>query len=176
MNPCIDRSQAQPHLVLALALVLSACGDAPRPVEAPSSSPHAHGTFRGFAGQALLKGELALAERGALMISVYPKGTRMPALTTKIALDDPRVTRNARGERVVDFQLDESTSMIPGAVPDGLEVELEVRFDLDGYVETKEGDVSAMVPARPGDRGLVLVLPPETAPAGGTAAGEARGD
>ena len=166
----------RPCLAALLVLVTWGCGDAPRPVDdaggrrtqLPPGHPPTGGdaptqarpVALGFAGKAILKGELASAEQGALMVSAFPPGSRMPILTTKIALDDARVRRTEQGERELGFQLDSASSMIPGEVAEGVEVEIEVRFDRDGYVETKEGDVAARVKARPGARDLVLVLPP----------------
>jgi len=139
-----------------LLLLCAACSEASGPavvLDEPEERPS-----DGFSGRATLVGELADVDRGALMVSVYPTGNKMPLLTYRVDLDSPQVTR-AEGELHFDFQLDTPTSMIPGSVPEGMSVEVEVRYDVDGYVETKDGDVTVRVPAQPGDDDLALTLP-----------------
>ncbi len=138
-------------LLLSAALVASTtgCGDAPRPVEGPSSMAPS------FAGQVSLRGELS-SKDGFLMVSVVPAGARMPLMTMKIALAGVPGAEN--GVRTVPFRLDETTNQIPGTVPDGIDVELSVRFDADGVVETKEGDVTVAVPVTVGARDIVVPL------------------
>ena len=68
---------SQPIPLFALLLLaLAGCGEAPRPVD----------RFTGFEGRAVLRGELASAEEGWLMVSVFPKGMRMPALIWNVSL------------------------------------------------------------------------------------------
>ena len=66
------------------------------------------------------------------------------------------------GERIVPFRLDRSNDMMgSGGLPHdatGMELELSVRFDADGKVETKEGDVTVAVPVEPDATGIEVVL------------------
>jgi hypothetical protein len=149
-------------LVFPVLLFAASCGDAPVAVEEPAArapggahAGHAHGT--GFGGVAHLTGSLAEVAEGYLMVSVFPAGSRMPILSYKVGIDDPSVTTEG-GKRVFTFTLDESTSQIPAQVPDGVPLEVEVRYDVDGYVDAGEGDVRARVAAKMGDEDLELTL------------------
>jgi hypothetical protein len=104
-----------------------------------------------FAGTIVLAGELAAEESGVLMVSACPKGSRLPLMSYLIPLQDaPPVVD---GRRVVPFRLDGSNDLMGGGgLPhdgDGMELELSVRFDADGKVETSAGDVTVAVPVQP---------------------------
>jgi hypothetical protein len=144
--------RAMRHLFLS-ALILScvACADAPLPA----------GPRNFVAGQAVLTGSLAEAQEGFLMATLYPAGQRMPILSYKVALDDPSVTTQG-DRRVFHFRLDSNSSMMEGEVPEGIPLEVGVRFDHDGYVDQGEGDVSVRVKAEPGDDNLELTLSPDS--------------
>ncbi len=137
----------------ALLAPLAACGDAPRPVE--PAAERAVVADPSFAGRVILRGELATRE-GFLMVSAVPAGARMPLMTMKLALADASPAED--GVRSVPFRLDETTNQIPSSVPPGIELELSVRFDADGMVETKEGDVTVAVPVEVGASGIEVVL------------------
>jgi hypothetical protein len=138
--------------LIPLFLVLASCGEGPRPIEQPQAPPPAS-----FSGRAVLAGELAQAE-GFLMISVRPEGVRMPLMTTKTPLPP---APGPGADRVVPIRLDSSNDALGmGLPPDAgsMKLELAVRFDADGFVETGEGDVTATVPVVPGQEGLEVVL------------------
>jgi hypothetical protein len=136
------------RIAIVLLLFTASCSEVPAEPAAPPD---------GFSGRATLVGDLAAAESGALMVSVYTPGSKMPLMTYRVGMDSPEVSR-VDGEVHFDFLLDPTTSMIPGSVPEDLPLELEVRFDEDGIVETKEGDVTARVPVELGDDDLELTL------------------
>lgn len=158
-----------------LLLLTAACTDAPVPVHQagghqagggealPPEHQHVEAEAElapapdGFGGRATLVGELARAESGALVVSVFTTGSNMPHMTYRVDMDGPEVSRGV-DELHFDFRLDPTTSMIPGSVPDDIPLELEVRYDVDGFVETVEGDVTVRVPAELGDDGLELTL------------------
>jgi hypothetical protein len=144
------------RIAILLLLFGASCGEAAEPTSARGDLD---GSARsdGFSGRATLLGELAAADAGMLMVSVYTPGSNMPLMTYGVGLDSPEVTR-LENELRFDFRLDPTTSMIPGSVPEGLPLELEVRFDRDGKVETRQGDVTARVPAELGDDDLELIL------------------
>jgi len=155
-------------LSLALAPWLLACGEAPQAVQQPgptsASDPHA-GLARptpvpaSFSGRIVLRGELATRD-GVLMVSACPKGSRLPLMSTLIRLEDAPPA--GEGERIVPFRLDTGNDMMGGGgLPhdaDGMELELSVRFDADGKVETREGDVTVAVPVQPDASGVEVVL------------------
>lgn len=159
-----------------LALLLAACGDAPQKFEppAPGSSSAAHGAGDGhdhaahaaaatggpsWSGVIVLQGPRAESDTGVLMISLVSTGQRMPRMSYRIQLADqpPAVD----GERRIPFRLDEQTDMLPGPVAPELEgtpLSLSVRFDKDGVVETREGDVTIAVPVGWGAEGLEIPI------------------
>jgi len=154
-------------LALASLIALSACsGDAQpqvsasqpaleKPHAAPGAGPHA-GLGRpepvpaSFSGRIVLQGELA-AKDGVLMVSACPKGSRLPLMSYVIQLAGAPPA--AEGRRIVPFRLDSSNDLMGGGgLPhdsSGMELELSVRFDLDGKVETSEGDLTVAVPVEP---------------------------
>jgi len=157
-------------LVSSLALLASvaACGEPPQPVAANSTpaaaAPHAGQPLpqpvpASFEGRVLLQGELA-GKDGFLMISACPKGSALPLMSYKIALTDAPPARG--DERIVPFRLDTSNDLMGGGgLPHdatGMELELSVRFDVDGMVESKEGDVTVAVPVQPDATGIEVAL------------------
>lgn len=156
----------------SLLLVLCACGDAPRPLDPPTAtgsphgaagagSPHASGEFAGFRGWVRLRGELADVQEGVLYLIARPVGSRIPVLTEQVRMDDHRITADEGGGRSLPFVLDstDAKAMGGGAVqlPAG-EMEVEARYDRDGYVDTKDDTVSDTRTAAVGATGLEFVL------------------
>ena len=168
VRPASPTAMIHPRALLPLLLLAASCGG-----EADSGVPEPHSGLpaghpgidviegASFAGRAVLKGRLAEAEEGFLMISLFPAGTRLPILSYRVAMGDPALATDAEGRRVLTFRLDDQSTLIPGRVPAGTPLEIGIRYDADGYVETKDGDVEARVAARPGDEGLELVLDPD---------------
>jgi hypothetical protein len=145
-------------MLLAVGCLTTACGDSPKPVQpAPTKSASAP-TSDSISGRAILEGALAQASEGFLMVSAFPPGSRMPLLSYRVPISDPSIQKGSDGRRVFTFHLDPHTSMIPGSVPAGTQVELEIRYDRDGVVETKDGDVTAKSTVKVGDSALELVL------------------
>ena len=109
-------------------------------------------------GRLVLTGALAEAE-GFVLVSVRPKGMPMPLLSYKIDLADADATVDGEGRRVVPFRLDPGSTMMPfSGIPEGLELEVQARYDPDGFVETKEGVVTAVAPVQPVAEDVELVL------------------
>jgi len=162
--------------VSSVALLLAfgtACGPAPIPVNAGRAlaAPPAHSPSVGqatsqtvdprFAGHIRLRGSLASLEEGFLFASVMPEGVRMPCLSRKIDLSTARIERSGN-EAIVPFSLDRAH--IQGGLVPG-ELVFQARFDPDGFVDTKEPEVSvATVPVQVGDMGIEIVLEAAAAP------------
>jgi hypothetical protein len=164
--------------VPVLALVaLTACSGESRPTASARTDPAAEASAAGapdphaglglpqpvpasFAGTIVLSGALAGEQGGVLMVSACPKGSRLPLMSYLIRLDEAPPAEGER--RLVPFRLDGSNDLMGGGgLPhdsDGMELELSVRFDADGKVETSEGDVTVAVPVRPDATDVEVVL------------------
>jgi hypothetical protein len=178
----MTRSMRTSSLILsaALSIPLAACGDAPVPVQTPartSSAPAGHSADDGhdhsaaapvaqtgkspsYSGVVVLKGAAADADGAFLMVSLRTPGNVMPHLSYKLPLANAAPAVD--GVRRVPFDLNERTDMIhAGLRPEleGMPLELSVRFDQDGIVDTKvEGDTSAAIPVGWGGSGLEVVI------------------
>lgn len=154
--------------LLVLPSLTLACGEEARPadvsIEQAQADPHAGLSLpepvpASFSGRIVLRGDLSTSD-GVLMVSACPKGSRLPLMSYLIRLEQapPAVA----GERVVPFRLDTGNDLMgSGGLPhehSGMELELSVRFDADGVVETKEGDVTVTVPAEPDATGIEVLL------------------
>ncbi len=107
-----------------------------------------------YAGVVRLQGALAEVQGAYLFVSAMPAGMNRPACSSKIDLADEALGRRLDGERVVPFVL-EGCNVVPG------EVELQVWFDLDGYVDSKEeGSVIRRYPIEHQDREIDVALAP----------------
>ncbi len=119
-----------------------------------------------FAGVAVLKGELANATQGRLMVTLRQKGQsgpKMPLWAYVVDLDDPEVEKKglmpARdGQREFMFVLNKDTTILPSPLPKNVALEVELRFDLDGSVDTRDDAYFAVVDTVRGDTQLELVL------------------
>ena len=167
---------------LTLALVLSACSDAPRsvPVEArkpasqalpaghpdvpaghppvgpaatPDTAPAAPPSDPSivFTGSAKLVGPLADAKTGFVFVSVREKGAVGPLLSYRIDLADPNLREpvlvtHADGTRELNFILNQRTSLMPSDVPRDIPLELQLLYDPDGDIDTKESRHETVVP------------------------------
>jgi hypothetical protein len=172
-------------LGLTVLVIAAACSDAPRsvPVSKSSGSMGSSGALPAnhpaigktddnepepdldataqFSGKAILTGELAKKREGFVFVSVRPVGGRTPFLSYKVDLSKataPTLVDGEGGTRELHFVLNNSTSMMPGGVPKEVPLELQVLFDPDGFVDTKDGVISAVAPAKSGDSDLVLTL------------------
>lgn len=128
------------------------------PIAAPE--PADAGPDAVFEGRAILGGELAHVDEGFLIVSVRAKGSRAPMRSYKAAIDDPRATEAAGDERIFRFRLDRATDMMGGGpIPEGIPLELQVLYDPDGFVDSKEGQESAVVEVERGQSGIEVRLP-----------------
>lgn len=173
-------------LSFAAALSAAACGDAPRKVDAPPpyggqahhpGDGHDHSADDGhghpapatasaataptpsWSGTIVLKGPRAEGDSGVLMVSLVSRGQRMPRMSYRLPLagQPPAVD----GERRIPFRLDESSDMLRSGLPAelmGTPLDLSVRFDQDGMVETREGDVTVARPVEWGGEGIEIVI------------------
>ncbi len=123
-----------------------------------------------FAGRALLKGELATATQGRIIVSLRQKGMRMPLWAYVLDLADPELEKKGLqpavgGTRELIFALNKDTTILPSPLPKGVELEVEVAYDADGSVDTRDDAVAGVVDAKPGDLGLEIVLEKRVEPA-----------
>lgn len=176
-----------PSFTMAIALFAAACGDAPRKVDPPApyggqahhpGDGHDHSADDGhghpapaaaaatattgspsWSGTIVLKGPRAESDSGVLMVSLVSRGQRMPRMSYRLPLvgQPPAVD----GERRIPFRLDESSDMLRTGLPpelQGTPLDLSVRFDQDGMVETREGDVTIAKPVEWGGEGIEIVI------------------
>ena len=83
----------------------------------------------------------------------------MPLMTYKISLAD--AAPPVDGRRTVPFRLDPSSNALGAGLPPetaGFPLELSIRFDRDGMVETREGDVTVNQSVEAGAQGVEIVL------------------
>ena len=167
-----------PALLVSCGALLGACGKAPVPVEEAHAAPDPAATrtmpddeihaglqsenphqmpgaeMETYAGVVRLRGELAGRDQAFLFISVMPEGSNRPLGSTKVALSDPELGTRAEDERAIPFVL-EHVATIPGAV------ELQVWFDVDGFVDSKEeGSLIRRFPVEHGASGVDVALDP----------------
>ena len=157
----------RPVVSFALVSLLFACGERPQRVDvaAPASTPVSppEPTPR-FAGRVVLEGELATARSGAVFLSARRKGQRLPALSQKFELNDPAWVEQGP-TRVLAFTLTDANNMGGFGTPLGAEMEVEARFDPDGFIDPSPGAqdpgvVKAAVPASPGDKAIAITMRP----------------
>jgi hypothetical protein len=172
-----------------LLAALAACSDAPGAAHAPAAhapaasnphDPHAglpaghpplapvHGAedVGQVAGRAVLRGELASATGGCLFVTLRQAGQRMPTWTYRVDLDDPDAAKKGLAEakdgaRELTFVLNQRTSLMKVPVDTTVPLEVQVMFDPDGNVDSREGQVSSIAPAKLGDEDVRLELAPE---------------
>jgi hypothetical protein len=147
---------------IACLLCLGSCDDGPVPVDGPSGAYDEPAAVAQrpvlFAGVAVLRGEVATATTGALYVILRTRGSAAPAMARRYDLDDPALGAMHAGARRLAFELTLQDDMLgQGSVPPG-ELELEVRFDRDGDIGTKDDTLRAVAPTRAGETGLELVL------------------
>jgi len=159
-----------------------ACGDAPRPVgpaptnadsatkgDAPPGHPPIASTLpelndpSEFGGRAVLQGELAHVTTGRMMVTLREKGQRMGVWMYVVDVGDPDAEQKGLQPAVGDtreflFVLNKDTTMFPTPIPKNAELEVEVRYDADGNVDTKDDFVASFTPAKAGDTDLYIVL------------------
>jgi hypothetical protein len=182
----LHRSTAS--LLVLSALVFPACGDAPRsaPPEGPDASapsdPHAglpsgHPSLDAaqppassgqVAGRAILKGDLAQASSGCLFVTLRIADQKMPTWTYRVDVVDPSksgqgLAASKDGVRELIFVLNQQTSLFPGAIDPTGRYEVQVMYDPDANVDSKEGQVSAIAKAKIGADDVYLELDPAAA-------------
>lgn len=159
--------------VVAAAAALAACGGKEAGAAAPDVAPEAvaapeqpvHGAValdpemkpsEHFTGRVILSDELATGP-GYLFVVVGRIGSPMPYLMKKYDVEGPEAVAGADGTRVVAFELTSADNFMDMPLPPA-GIELKVRFDLDGYVETKGDSVLETQPVEPGARDLEITL------------------
>jgi hypothetical protein len=133
----------------------------------PNVGHGTNGTATGevlFAGSVVLAGELGERRQGGVFVIARAPGGGGSLLVRKLEVSEGE--RGADGARILAFELTDQDSHGVQIPPD---VQLEVYYDPDGIVETREGRVTRVFPATRGDLSLRLVLDPteSPSPAGG---------
>lgn len=116
-----------------------------------------------FGGRAVLEGELAHATTGRMMVTLRQKGKRMGLWMYVVDVADPEAEKKGLQPAVGDtreliFVLNKDTTMFPTPLPKYEEFEVEVRYDADGNVDTKDDFVSGFTAAKAGDTDLYILL------------------
>lgn len=165
-----------PHSTLFVLLLglAGACSDEPQRIGKSESatspaSPHAMhpgttpaaGTVH-LAGRVLLAGSLAKAQNGAVFLIARSGGRT--ALVHKYDMSGP-VWSTQGDERVLSFSLTDQDDMGGVGAPVGSKMELEARYDPDGFVDTKpgiekKGAFKAFTSTSVGDTQISLKLDP----------------
>lgn len=176
------------HFSLVL-LALCACGDAPRhvtevkPTSPQTASPHGQAGGPGagqepvalatphggtgaapgeplFAGTLRLEGSLASASTGGIFI--IGRNAQSGALSLVRKYEIAEAVASADGTALVlDFTLDSSHGMGGVGAPPAAEISLVLRYDPDGIVETREGQVETSLVVASGRLDLALTLTPQ---------------
>lgn len=123
----------------------------PRPGHAPTGEVL-------FAGRVELMGPIAQQTRGGVFLIARAPGQGGSLLVRKLEVADGELRED--GTRVLAFELSDQDSH---GTPIPAEVLLEVYFDPDGIVETREGRVGSTSEAKRGDLELRIVLDPAAA-------------
>lgn len=111
-------------------------------------------------GRVVLRGALAERREGGVFLIGRASGAGM-LLVRKLELSEARP--GAEGVLELAFQLD-GQDVTASSLPDRMQ--LEVYFDPDGVVETREGRVGRTFEVERGDLALELVLDPDRAASG----------
>jgi hypothetical protein len=163
-------TMTRPLLIQALFLsgvLVTACGDRPARIEPRTEkavSPHsvpASSPVR-FQGRLVLEGTGEEKGSPAVFLSARRSGQRLPALSRKVEISSPEWKLEG-DRRVLDFQLTDLDNMGGFGAPMSAEMEVEARYDPDGFIDPtpgaeEPGVVRAAVPANPGAKGLEIVL------------------
>ncbi|HJO25998.1 MAG: hypothetical protein CMK00_06705 [Planctomycetes bacterium] len=175
-------------LILLPGLIsLGACGEAPQHVSPQESgqpathqpaSPHGADGIGGPASVALaaphggsgeepgeplyggtvrLEGELATAQTGGVFIIGRQVGSGLLTLVRKYEISEAALSADGSA-RLLSFTLDNTHGMGGASAALDQELTLVVRYDPDGLVESKEGQVEASLVAATGSLDLELTL------------------
>ncbi|MFN0006868.1 MAG: hypothetical protein ACKVXR_03090 [Planctomycetota bacterium] len=152
---------------LLLGLACTACGDRPERIgkeSATPSTPHAPPApaEARFEGRIVLEGATEATPGAAVFVSARRIGQRLPALSRKYDLASSAWAKDG-DKRILMFQLTDRDNMGGVASPMAAEMEIEARFDPDGFIDPspgaqEEGVVRSAVPASPGSKGIEVVL------------------
>lgn len=155
------------HAALLLGLACTACGDRPERIgkdpETPSTPHMAPVSAEArFEGRIVLEGAAEAAPGAAVFVSARRIGQRLPALSRKYDLAGAGWTKDG-DKRVLLFQLTDRDNMGGVASPMAAEMEIEARYDPDGFIDPspgaqEEGVLRSTAPASPGSKGIEVVL------------------
>lgn len=140
-------------LVLALALA-AGCDDAPQPLRPGERKPVRPAVT--FAGTVQFAEELAQAPQAVIFVVIRNRNSSMPALTRRY--EAGAIGTGPNGERVLPFRIGGEDDMAGMGAPLGDDLELQVIFDRDGSLETKDDAARATVPVRAGQADIRLTL------------------
>jgi hypothetical protein len=162
----MSRRPKPARAALLLSLTCIACGDRPERIgnesAPPSTPPTAPAPAEArFEGRIVLEGVPAAAPAGAaVFVNARRIGQRLPALSRKY---DLAATTRDGDKRILMFQLTDRDNMGGVASPMAAEMEIEARYDPDGFIDPSPGAqeagvVRSTVPATPGAKGIEVVL------------------
>ncbi|MCA8981326.1 MAG: hypothetical protein H6831_01965 [Planctomycetes bacterium] len=168
-----------------LLLPLAACGEGPEKISAPPQpagsghapmgaasgqmpndsthtgmqSPHGTQDLSGEAkliasGTVELGGDFAGVAEGWLFVMTRDAETGGPGYVSKVAVADGAM--NAAGHQVVPFRVSTGDFAMGAMVGD--DFLLEVRYDHDGMVDSKDGNGTVTIPATSGQQDVTVLL------------------
>lgn len=109
-----------------------------------------------FTGRVILREALATGP-GFVFVTVGRDDSPMPYLMEKYDVEGPNVKPGPDGSRVLDWELTSANNFMDAPLPDK-NIELKVRFDYDGFVETKVDSTLETLPVEPGARDLEVTI------------------
>jgi hypothetical protein len=158
---------------ILLGLLCTACSDRPERIGKESGTPSAPHSPHAptapmapaearFEGRIVLEGAAAAPPGAAVFVSARRIGQRLPALSRKYDLGGGGWTKDG-DKRILMFQLTDRDNMGGVASPMAAEMEIEARYDPDGFIDPspgaqEEGVVRSAVPASPGSKAIEVVL------------------
>jgi hypothetical protein len=127
----------------------------------PSGRPPVAAGMARLGGRVRLAGNLAKARSGAVFVIARSDGKL--ALVHKYDMTDP-LWADSGNERVLTFSLTDADNMAGVGAPVGSKLDVEARYDPEGFVGTtpsdKPGVVRSIISAAAGDTKLELKLDP----------------
>ena len=149
----MSRHSKLPRAALLLGLACTACGDRPERIgkeSAAPSTPHQPPVpaEARFEGRIVLEGATQVPPAAAVFVSARRIGQRLPALSRKYDLAGAGWAKDGE-KQVLMFQLTDRDNMGGVASPMAAEMEIEARYDPDGFIDPSPGAQEEGVVVRP---------------------------
>lgn len=109
-----------------------------------------------FTGRVVMREALATGP-GFLFVTVGKSDSPMPYLMKKYDAEGVHVEPGPDGSRILTWELTSADNFMDMPLPED-NIELKVRFDFDGFVETKVDSVLETLAVEPGAQGLELTM------------------